>query len=99
MHRQRSVTTVIDDATERRQIEQPQSHFTADGHQVVIGTSVGIAIAPTDGTEPDQLLKNADMALYRAKSDGRGALRFFEATMDAKMHKVTGTLARCGLLL
>ena len=59
--------------------------FEVDGHQVVISTSVGIAIAPTDGTEPDQLLKNADMALYRAKADGRNAFRLFEASMDAKM--------------
>ncbi|MEA2981585.1 MAG: hypothetical protein QOF09_3408 [Alphaproteobacteria bacterium] len=59
--------------------------FDALGNQVVIGASVGIALAPTDGTEPDQLLRNADMALYRAKSDGRGTYRFFEADMDAKM--------------
>ena len=64
--------------------------FEIDGHQVVIGTSVGIAIAPTDGTEPDQLLKNADMALYRAKADGRNAFRLFEASMDAKMQARRG---------
>ena len=64
--------------------------FEVDGHQVVIGTSVGIAIAPTDGTEPDQLLKNADMALYRAKADGRNAFRLFEASMDAKMQARRG---------
>jgi diguanylate cyclase (GGDEF)-like protein/PAS domain S-box-containing protein len=59
--------------------------FDLDGHQVVIGTSIGIALAPFDGRDPDQLLKNADMGLYRAKSDGRGTFRFFEPEMDAKM--------------
>jgi predicted signal transduction protein with EAL and GGDEF domain len=50
----------------------------------VIGASVGIAIAPDDGNDADQLLKNADMALYRAKDDGRGRFHFFEPEMDAK---------------
>jgi diguanylate cyclase (GGDEF)-like protein len=59
--------------------------FNIDGHQLVIGTSIGIAIAPTDGTTSDQLLKNADMALYRAKGDGRGTHRFFEREMDARL--------------
>jgi diguanylate cyclase (GGDEF)-like protein len=54
-------------------------------HQVVIGVSVGIAFAPEDGSDPDELLKNADMALYRAKSEGRGAHSFYEPTMDANM--------------
>ncbi len=46
--------------------------------------SIGIAMAPDDGTEPDQLLKNADLAMYGAKADGRGTYRFFEAAMDAR---------------
>ena len=53
-----------------------------NGHEVVIGASIGIALAPRDGSDADLLLKNADMALYRAKSDGRGAWRFFEQDMD-----------------
>jgi diguanylate cyclase (GGDEF)-like protein/PAS domain S-box-containing protein len=57
----------------------------ADGHRLVVGVSIGIAIAPEDGTSPEQLLKNADMALYRAKTDGRGVYRFFEPEMDARM--------------
>ncbi len=59
------------DATElaARIIEAVSQPFDVLGHQVVIGASVGIAIAPTDGREPDQLLRNADMALYRAKSE------------------------------
>ena len=59
--------------------------FDIEGHQIVIGTSVGIAVAPNDGTHSDQLLKNADMALYRAKGDGRGTHRFFEREMDARL--------------
>jgi diguanylate cyclase (GGDEF)-like protein len=59
--------------------------YDIGGHHIVIGTSVGIAIAPQDGTEPDQVLKHADMALYRAKADGRGTARFFESEMDQKM--------------
>jgi diguanylate cyclase (GGDEF)-like protein len=65
-----------------REISEP---YVVQGHQVVIGASVGIAVAPNDGNNPDQLLKNADMALYRAKDDGRGIYRFFEPDMDAKM--------------
>ena len=59
--------------------------YEVDGHQVVVGTSVGIAIGPTDGSDPDQLIRNADLALYRAKSAGRGAFAFFEAGMDVHM--------------
>ena len=59
--------------------------FDIDGHNLVIGTSIGIAIAPDDGDDPDQLLKNADLALYRAKSEGRGTYRFFEPEMDHRM--------------
>ena len=61
--------------------------FDVRGHQVVIGTSVGIALAPNDGTEPDQLLRNADMALYRAKAEGRGTYHFFQPEMDAQMQE------------
>jgi diguanylate cyclase (GGDEF)-like protein/PAS domain S-box-containing protein len=59
--------------------------YDLDGHQLVADASIGIAIAPDDGREPDQLLKNADLALYGAKADGRGTYRFFEADMDARM--------------
>jgi predicted signal transduction protein with EAL and GGDEF domain len=51
---------------------------------LIIGATLGISVAPDDGSDPDQLLKNADMALYRAKGDGRGSYRFFEAGMDAR---------------
>jgi len=66
----------------RASISRP---YQVDGHQIVSDISIGISIAPVDGTEPDQLLKNADMALYGAKGDGRGTYRFFEADMDRRM--------------
>ena len=59
--------------------------FDLDGHQVVIGVSVGIALAPTDATDTMQLHRAADLALYRAKTDGRGAYRFFEPAMDQRV--------------
>ena len=59
--------------------------YEIDGRQAVIGTSVGIAIGPCDGASPDQLLINADLALYRAKSNGRGAFCVFETEMHAQM--------------
>jgi diguanylate cyclase (GGDEF)-like protein len=55
------------------------------GHTILIGTSVGIAFAPGDESDADDLLKAADMALYRAKSDGGGTFRLFEPEMDARM--------------
>ena len=59
--------------------------YDLDGTQVVIGTSVGIAVGPADGETPDQLIRNSDLALYRAKADGRGTYRFFGPEMDAQM--------------
>jgi diguanylate cyclase (GGDEF)-like protein len=61
--------------------------FDLLGHQVIIDVSIGIAVAPDDGLDADLLLKNADMALYGAKNDGRGSYRFFEAEMDARMRE------------
>jgi len=57
--------------------------YQLQGHHVSIGTSVGIALAPSDASEPDELIKKADLALYRAKAEGRGSYRFFELDMDA----------------
>jgi len=59
--------------------------YQVDGHQIITDISIGISIAPIDGTEPDILLKNADMALYGAKADGRGTYRFFEPDMNTRM--------------
>jgi diguanylate cyclase (GGDEF)-like protein/PAS domain S-box-containing protein len=55
------------------------------GHRLVADATIGVALAPDDATDPDELLKNADLAMYGAKGDGRGTYRFFEASMDARM--------------
>jgi diguanylate cyclase (GGDEF)-like protein len=68
-----------------RIIEVLSEPYEVDSQEVVVGASIGVAIAPGDGDDPDQLLKNADMALHRAKADGRGMFRFFEAEMDARL--------------
>ncbi|MBR1147569.1 EAL domain-containing protein [Bradyrhizobium sp. AUGA SZCCT0431] len=59
--------------------------YDLEGHQAVIGASIGISVGPGDGNSPDKLLRSADLALYRAKGDGRGTFRFFEPVMDLQM--------------
>jgi diguanylate cyclase (GGDEF)-like protein/PAS domain S-box-containing protein len=59
--------------------------FEIEGNSIETGTSIGIAIAPNDGTAPLHLLKAADLAMHRAKSEGRSNYRFFEVEMDAQM--------------
>jgi len=63
-----------------RAFSQP---FVLDGPRAVIGASIGIAVAPDDGTDPKQLLESADKALYRAKGDGRNRYRFNDPEIDA----------------
>ncbi|MBN9307079.1 MAG: hypothetical protein BGO82_07085 [Devosia sp. 67-54] len=70
-----------------RIVKAMASPFNIDGHQIAIGASVGIAVAPADGETTDVLMKNADMALYRAKSEGRSTYHFFEKDMDAAIQK------------
>ncbi|MGI9507764.1 MAG: putative bifunctional diguanylate cyclase/phosphodiesterase [Geminicoccaceae bacterium] len=69
----------------QRIIDQLGAPYMIDGQELSISVSIGIAIAPDDGQNSDQLLKNADLALYRAKEDGRGHLCFFEREMDAEV--------------
>ncbi|GAC1503404.1 MAG: EAL domain-containing protein [Bradyrhizobium sp.] len=68
----------------KRLLEAVAEPYLLDGHSVIIGASIGIAMAPGDGDESDKLLTNADMALSRAKNDSRGTFSFFEAGMDAR---------------
>src|SRR5260221_6388591 len=84
------VQAAIEDPAEatslaQRVIKLLSEAYDIDGHQAVIGVSIGISVGPGDGSSPDQLLRNADLALYRAKGDGRGTFRFFEPAMDLQM--------------
>jgi len=68
----------------KRLLEAIADPYLLDGHSVVIGASIGIAMAPADGDDSEKLLKSADMALSRAKLDARGTFAFFEAALHAK---------------
>lgn len=76
--------TQIDDVTilARRIIETVGQPFSLDGQKVHTATSIGITMFPADSHDPDQLLKNADMALYRAKDGGRSRYQFYDTEMD-----------------
>ncbi|SFV29904.1 diguanylate cyclase (GGDEF) domain-containing protein [Hyphomicrobium facile] len=71
----------------QRIIAELSAPFEVLGHQVVVGVSIGIAMAPGDGETADQLIKNADMAMYKAKEAGRATYHFFEPGMDAKLQE------------
>jgi diguanylate cyclase (GGDEF)-like protein/PAS domain S-box-containing protein len=65
-------------------IDSVAAPITLDRDILSIGASIGIAMAPADGTDPEQILRNADLALYRAKNEGRRTFRFFEEEMDKR---------------
>ena len=80
--------------------------FDIQGHTIVTSASIGIAISPNDGKSPDILLKNADMAMYGAKADGRNTFRFFTPSMTAEVserllleNKLRQTIANNGFHL
>ena len=75
------------DATElvTRIYEAIRAPYECVGHLLTTDASIGIALAPEDGTDLDQLLKNADLAMYGAKADGRRTYRYFEPGMDARV--------------
>ncbi len=68
----------------RRLLKAVSEPFLFEGHSIVVSASIGIALAPGDGDESERLLKNAAMALSRAKAKQRGTFSFFEAEMDAR---------------
>jgi diguanylate cyclase (GGDEF)-like protein/PAS domain S-box-containing protein len=70
-----------------RAVDVLASPIVVDGHEINVGLSVGIALAPNDGSAADHLMKCADLALYRAKAEGRGLFRFFEPEMDARIQR------------
>ena len=68
----------------RRLLQAIADPYLIDGSSVTIGATVGIAMAPNDGDDAEKLLKNADMALSRAKTETRGSFSYFETGMDAR---------------
>ena len=81
---QQNINTPEDAASlARRIVERLSERYRIDNHLVEIGASVGIALTSPEGVSADTLLKNADMALYRAKADGRGTFCFFRDEMAA----------------
>ncbi len=84
----RGVTSPAEAATiADRIVKVMAAPFTVGGHQVVVGCSVGIALAPQDGESADALMKSGDLALYKAKHEGRSTFHFFEPGMDAAIQK------------
>lgn len=71
----------------QRLIDSISEPIELDGHLVTVGTSIGISMAPQDGSDGETLMRNADLSLYRAKAEGRGNYCFFEQGMDAQMHE------------
>ncbi len=68
--------------------------FEVQGQTVHVGMSIGIAMYPGDGTDQTSLLANADAALYRAKAEGRGSIRFFKADMDQQVARTPRAQSR-----
>ena len=73
-------------ALSQRIIDALAAPYDLEGHQANVGASIGIALAPTDGSDPEALLRCADLALYRAKAQGRGGFAFFASEMTATAH-------------
>ncbi len=71
----------------QRLIDKLSEPIELDGHQVVTGASVGISVAIGDGEDAETILRNADIALYRAKLDGRNTYRFFQPSMEAAVRE------------
>jgi len=71
----------------RRLVESMAEPFDLDGREVYLGVSVGVSVCPGDGADAETMLKNADMAMYQAKSEGRSTYRFYELAMDARLQE------------
>lgn len=69
----------------RRIIERVMRPYYFDGQMVQIGVSIGISMAPQDAKSPGSLMKNGDLALYRAKAEGRGIVRLYDPAMDERI--------------
>jgi len=82
----------VDDALEAeivasKILERLSQPVRSSGYEVVIGASIGITLAPDDARDPGSLLRNADMAMYRAKDHGRGGFEYFEDSMNLEVSR------------
>jgi diguanylate cyclase (GGDEF)-like protein/PAS domain S-box-containing protein len=68
----------------RRAVQEP---FLIEGHEIATTITIGISLAPRDGDLPGDLIKNADLALYQAKTEGRGSQRFFRPEMNERAQR------------
>ena len=71
----------------RRLLKSITRPYLLDGHEVLVTASVGVAIANSGKATPERLMQKADIALYKAKEDGRNTYRFYEPGMDAYLHQ------------
>jgi len=69
----------------KRLLDAMAKPFVVNGHEVAATASIGIALAPKDGVEPERILKSADLALGKSKADGRNCFRFFAPEMDTEL--------------
>ena len=74
-----------------RAIEEPIDH---DGSHLNLGASIGVAVYPSDGENADDLMRNVDLAMYRAKRDGKGQFRFFTSEIGEEVHRSTALKAQ-----
>jgi diguanylate cyclase (GGDEF)-like protein/PAS domain S-box-containing protein len=75
------------EAIAERLLESVSGNIDVEGHPLRVGISIGISVFPNDGRDGAALTANADAALYRAKAEGRGTVRFFEADMDRRLRE------------
>ncbi len=78
----KDVETII-----RRVTDALRSPVFAGGQHLTVGATIGVAVAPEDAHESEQFIRRADIALYRAKADGRGSYRLFEASFEETLQK------------
>ncbi len=74
-------------ALAERVIEVLAEPFSIDKRQIFVGASIGITLFPDDAGEMEVMHRNADLAMYRAKSDGRSCFKFFESDMNSEVHR------------
>jgi diguanylate cyclase (GGDEF)-like protein len=79
------VKSQVTEALALRLIEVVGRTYLVQGHSIQVGASVGIALAHADGKTPEELIRNADLAMFKAKSQGRGTVRFFTDSMDQEI--------------